>query len=62
VLIGISVEAGKTLTLHLSAGTDSASDAYLGYGSAAPSSSLSSAGRVALVATSGMVMSVYSIG
>ena len=61
VLLGVTADAGRTQTLHLSPGTDSPSDVYLGYGSAAASSSLSTGGRVALVSTSGMVMSVYSV-
>ena len=61
VLLGVTADAGQTRTLHLSSGTDSPGDVYLGYGSSAASTSLSSGGRVALISPSGMVMSVYSV-
>jgi hypothetical protein len=61
VLSDITINAGQTRTLHFSQGTDTANDAFMGFGSNAARLSLRPGTRVALVAPSDQIASIYSI-
>jgi hypothetical protein len=61
VLGDITINAGQTRTLHLSQGTDTPSDVYLGFGSSAARGSLQPGSRVVLIAPPDQVASIYSI-
>ncbi len=57
----LRIQPNSTVTLHLSRGTDTASDVYLGQAPEALVSNLKSGTRIALVNLAGQVMSVYQL-
>jgi hypothetical protein len=59
VLGDVKVEPNQALTLHLTSGTDTNSDAYVGYGSAIVSATYKPGEPVVLVSSSSDVASIY---
>jgi hypothetical protein len=60
-LSDIGLKAGQTRQLHLSDGTDTESDVYLGFGSGAARTSLQPGSHVVLISPPDQIASVYSI-
>jgi hypothetical protein len=62
VMLGdIAIEPGQTRTIHLSQGTDTPNDVYLGFGSNVAAGNLTSGTRVVLVAPADTIASVFPI-
>jgi hypothetical protein len=59
VLGDVKVDPNQALTLHLTSGTDTNSDAYVGYGSAIVSATYKTGDPVVLVSSSSDVASIY---
>jgi hypothetical protein len=57
----LRIDPGKSITLHLSRGTDSPTDIYLGQAPDLLVNSLKSGTRVALINLRGQVASIYTI-
>jgi hypothetical protein len=60
-LVDVVVGPGQTITLHLGPGVDSATDTYLGLGSAIASSAFDAGTRIVLVGPANQIASVYTI-
>jgi len=60
-LSDVKVDAGQTVTVHLSPGTDTPTDVYVGMGSAVAAQTLSPGMRVVLVAPRDQIASVYTL-